>query len=171
MSDFNTALKIVLKWEGGYVDHPRDPGGATNLGITRAVYEQWLGRKVTKTAMRKLTHEQVEPIYKEWYWDKLRAEDIPHGLDICVFDFGVNAGVHRSSRYLQRTVGATQDGIIGPLTLKQVNKYVKRNGVAQAIQSFSESRRDYYRSLHHFDTFGKGWLNRTNDVEQEALKV
>jgi len=166
---FNKSLEAILKWEGGFVNHPKDPGGITNMGITKKVYENYTTKKVTEQDMRELTHADVIPIYKEKYWNPLRAEYLPEGLALCVFDFGVNAGVNRSSRYLQEMVGATVDGIVGPKTIKTANDYYKKHGKNYTILLFQEMRRNYYKQLHHFDTFGKGWLNRVNDIEKIAL--
>ena len=171
VSNFNECMKIILRWEGGYVNHPEDPGGMTNMGITKRVYESWLGRKVDENTMRNINKDHVEQIYRERYWDKLMADELPAGIDLVVFDFGVNAGISRSARYLQGMVGAGQDGLIGPKTLQALNEYTSRNSARQVIEAFSEIRRDYYRSLHHFNTFGRGWLNRTDDVEKNALEM
>ena len=102
MSKFSEALKVILHHEGGYVNHPKDPGGETNLGVTKRVYEEFGGTK----DMKELTQEDVEPIYKKNYWDKCRCDDLPEGLDLCVFDFAVNAGPGRAAKYLQTLVAA-----------------------------------------------------------------
>ena len=121
MSNYEKCLEIILHHEGGYVNHPKDPGGETNLGVTKRVYEEW-GR--TKD-MKDLTVEDVAPIYQKNYWNRVRGDDLPAGLDLCVFDFGVNAGTGRAAKFLQRLVGTTVDGGIGPATLRAVNAYVK----------------------------------------------
>ena len=103
MSNFSECLKLVLHHEGGYVNHPKDPGGETNMGVTKRVYEEFGGTK----DMKDLEFEDVMPIYKKNYWDRVKADDLPAGLDLCVFDFGVNAGTGRAAKYLQSLVGAT----------------------------------------------------------------
>ena len=170
MSNFEESLKAILKWEGGYVNHPKDPGGITNMGITKKVYENYVNKTVTAEDMRNLTKADAEPIYKEKYWDRLSADKLPEGLALCVFDFGVNAGVNRSSRYLQEMVGAGVDGMIGPMTIKATNEYYEKHGKNYSISLFQEMRRGYYKQLHHFDTFGNGWLNRVDDIEKIALR-
>ena len=80
-TNFDVCLEMLLEHEGGYVNHPKDPGGETNLGVTRAVYEQHVGRQVMDGEMRSLTKADVKPIYKTMYWDKVRGDDLPHGLD------------------------------------------------------------------------------------------
>jgi len=166
--NFDRALRLVLKHEGGYVNHPSDPGGMTNLGITRKVYESWVGRTVNESEMKALTVGDATPIYLEKYWNRLNCSQLPVGLDLIVFDFGVNAGVKRSAKFLQTLVGANPDGDIGPVTLKLVEEYVARNGIRMAINYFSDDRRKYYRSLSTFPTFGKGWLRRTDEIEHQA---
>lgn len=170
MQNFNRALSVILHHEGGFVNHPRDPGGITNLGVTRRVLESWLETPVTEQDMRDLTESDVRPIYRARYWHRVRGDDLPTGLDLCVFDFAVNAGVSRSSKFLQEQVGVQADGIIGSITLAAVNQWVQVQGAPQAVMQFQQRREQYYRSLTTFDVFGRGWLNRNNSVTQTALE-
>lgn len=169
--NFEPSLKEVLIHEGGYVNHPSDPGGRTNLGVTQRVYEEWVGYPVNEAIMRKLTVDHVKTLYKVRYWDAIHCDDLPIGLDLCVFDFGVNAGTSRAARYLQRMVGAKEDGVIGPRTLSSVRQMAKDIGISGCIMRYQDMRRDYYRMLKHFPTFGKGWLRRVKEVEHTALKM
>jgi len=166
--NFQLSLKEILLHEGGFVNHPKDPGGMTNLGVTKQTYEDWIGHSVTETIMRKLTPELVAPLYKKKYWDVLRCDSLPKGLDLCVFDFGVNAGTNRSGRYLQRLVAAKQDGVIGPATLKAVEAQRAEIGTPAMIDRFQDMRREYYKQLPTFATFGRGWLRRVDEVEKKA---
>ena len=118
--NFDESLKMLLHHEGGYVNHPEDPGGETNLGVTRAVYEQWVGRQVIDGEMKALTVEDVAPIYKKNYWDTIRADDLPSGLDFAAFDWAVNSGTGRPAKVIQKYISAKQDGAIGPKTLALV---------------------------------------------------
>ena len=102
--NFNLCLQLLLEHEGGYVDHPMDPGGATNFGVTKVVYEKYLGRNVTKDEVKAMRADEVADIYKRKYWDKVRGDELPLGLDWCVFDFAVNAGVSRASKNLQKFI-------------------------------------------------------------------
>lgn len=170
-SAFAFALAEVLKNEGGFVNHPKDPGGATNLGVTKATYEAWIKKKVTIEDMKKLTVEKVTPIYKKKYWDVVKGDDLPKGLDLSVFDFGVNAGPARAAKMLQRMVGTKDDGKIGPATLKAVNEYINKYSLSYAIKTYANARREYYRSLSTFNTFGRGWLRRVDEVERRALTL
>ena len=90
--NFDKCLEMLLHHEGGFVNHPRDPGGITNLGVTKRVYEKWVGRIVSEQEMRDLTVEQVGPIYRNDYWNKCKCDDLPSGLDWSVFDWAVNSG-------------------------------------------------------------------------------
>ena len=165
MSNYEKCLEIILHHEGGYVNHPKDPGGETNLGVTKRVYEEWGGTK----DMKDLTVEDVAPIYQKNYWNRVRGDDLPAGLDLCVFDFGVNAGTGRSAKFLQRLVGTTVDGGIGPATIGAVNVYVQTEGIEATIEAFQNSRQEYYESLSTFETFGRGWTRRVEEVTETAL--
>ena len=162
--NYDKCLKAILHHEGGYVNHPKDPGGETNLGVTKRVYEEHGGTK----DMKDLTVEDVAPIYKKGYWDKMKGDDLPSGLDLCVFDFGVNAGPGRSAKYLQTMIGTVADGGIGPNTLKAVANYVEEVGLEQAVENFQKARQGYYEKLSTFDTFGKGWTRRVTETTELA---
>lgn len=167
--NFDTCLREVLRHEGGYVDHPKDPGGRTNLGVTQAAYEDWVGHAVNEKIMRSLTVAHVKALYKVKYWDMVRGDDLPIGLDLCVFDFGVNAGPNRAARYLQSMVGAKTDGQIGPQTISLLTQFVRERSKAEAVMIYQDMRRDYYKMLNTFPTFGKGWLKRVRDVEMVGV--
>ena len=163
---FSEALEVILHHEGGYVNHPKDPGGETNLGVTKRVYEEFGGEK----EMKDLTKEDVEPIYKQNYWDRVKGDNLPEGLDLCIFDFAVNAGPGRAAKFIQRLVGTTVDGGIGPNTLKCIDDYLKENSVAETIEKYQSMRQEYYEGLSTFETFGRGWTRRVDEVTQEATK-
>jgi len=165
--NYDKCLETILHHEGGYVNHPKDPGGETNLGVTKRVYEEWGGTK----DMKDLLVEDVAPIYRKNYWDRMKCDDIPAGLDLCVFDFGVNAGTGRSAKYLQRMIGTVADGGIGPNTLKALATYVDSEGVETAIKNFQEARQSYYEQLSTFETFGRGRTRRVTETTELALKM
>ena len=171
MSDFDKCLKVILHHEGGYVNHPKDPGGMTNMGVTKRVYEDWVGYAVSEHTMQNLTEEDVAPIYKKNYWDRIKADELPAGLDLCVFDFGVNAGTGRAAKLLQRMIGSTPDGGIGPMTLKALDRYIDDNGVDHAIGEYQHRRQTYYEGLKHFGTFGRGWTRRVTETTEAAMKM
>ena len=165
--NWEKCLEAILHHEGGYVNHPKDPGGETNLGVTKRVYEEWGGTK----DMKDLEVEDVEPIYKKNYWDRVKAESLPGGLDLCVFDFGVNAGTGRAAKYLQTMIGTTADGGIGPNTLRALANYVESEGVEQTIKNYQAARQEYYESLSTFETFGRGWTRRVDETTKMAIEM
>lgn len=169
--NFDASFRQMLRHEGGFVNHPRDPGGMTNLGVTRAVYEQWLGRHVSEAEMRALTPSQVEPLYRERYWKAVRADDLPPGLDYAVFDCAVNSGPGRAARLAQKLVGATQDGAVGPKTLAKIEAIAERDGLASLIEDYCDERLAFLQSLSHWATFGRGWTKRVNEVRNTALDM
>ena len=163
--NYVTCLEMILHHEGGYVNHPKDPGGETNLGVTKRVYEDFGGTK----DMKDLVRDDVEPIYKKNYWDRMKCDDVPAGLDLCLFDFGVNAGTGRSAKYLQRMIGTVADGGIGPNTLRALDNYIEEVGTEGAIKNFQSKRQEYYESLSTFETFGRGWTRRVDETTEAAL--
>ncbi len=163
--NFKKCLDLVLKAEGGWVNHKDDPGGETNLGVTKRVWEEYVGHPVT--TMKNLTPELVAPLYEQKYWRPCYGEVLPRGLDFVTFSMGVNAGPGRSVKLLQSAIGCVPDGVIGPRT----RELISDSNCAAIIAKFSESRRQYYRSLKTFPIFGKGWLNRVDHEETEALQM
>lgn len=167
MDKFLKCLPIILKHEGGYVDHPKDPGGATNMGITHKTLSEWRKMPVTKEDVRRLTQDEAGRIYKALYWDKCRCDEMPLGVALVVFDGAVNSGVGQSSRWLQRSVGAHPDGVIGPKTLEIMNG---KNPVT-VINSVLDARLAFLQSLKTWPTFGKGWGRRVSEIRADALKL
>lgn len=165
--NFSKCLRMLLEHEGGYVNHPKDPGGRTNLGVTQRVYEEFVGRDVSELEMRQLSPEDVSPLYRALYWEKLRADDLPSGVDWTVFDWGVNSGTGRSAKALQRIVGATPDGAIGPRTLGMV----KEMEPEEIVREMHRVRQAFYEGLKTFDTFGKGWTRRNNETLEQSLEM
>lgn len=154
---FNTALHIVLKNEGGYVNDPSDPGGETYCGISRRAHpEAWVNGRPTD--------DQISDIYKTDYWDAMRCDELPSGLAICVFDFGVNAGNRRAIKALQRVTGATIDGVIGPNTIAAANANPNET------TAYTVERILYYGSLTLFNIYGRGWTKRAIETMKEAEK-
>jgi lysozyme family protein len=168
-SNFETCLALMLAHEGGYVDHSKDPGGRTNHGVTQRVWEEWVGHEVDEKQMRALTHEMVAPLYKRKYWDAVRADDLVDGVDYVVFDVAVNSGPGRAVKFLQSCVGVTADGGFGPATLVAVKEAEK--DPARLIEMYCAKRLEFLQSLKTFETFGKGWSRRVQEVKDKALKM
>ncbi len=164
LSNWPASLALVLKSEGGFSNHNADPGGMTNLGVTKKAWEAYVGHPVDEAEMRALTPEIVAPFYKARYWDACKCDQLPLGIDYAVFDFAVNAGVSRASKTMQSALGTAADGIVGPATI----------GVAvnadpdEFLEKFSAAKEHFYRGLQTFDVFGKGWLRRVSEVKQTA---
>ena len=159
----------MLAHEGGFVNHPQDPGGMTNLGVTKRVWEEWVGHEVDEKQMRALTPEVVAPLYKRKYWDACRADDLVAGVDYCVFDVAVNSGPGRAIKFLQSCVGVTADGGFGPATFAAVKK--AEEDPARLIEMYCARRLEFLQSLKTFETFGKGWSRRVQEVKDKALKM
>jgi lysozyme family protein len=163
--NFDKSLALILKHEGGYVDHPQDPGGATMKGITLATFTEFKGRAMSKEELRAISDADVRAIYKSRYWDAVRADELKPGVDLLAFDMAVNKGVGRAAKLMQRAAGVTEDGALGPKSMAAINAL----DAADFIAKVSEARRDFYKSLKTFATFGKGWLRRVDETEKEAL--
>jgi lysozyme family protein len=168
-TNFDKCFELMLAHEGGYVDHPKDPGGRTNLGVTQHVWEEWMGRPVSEKEMRALTPIMVKPLYKRKYWDAVRADDLVDGVDYCVFDVAVNSGPGRAIKFLQSCVGTTPDGGFGPATLAAVKK--AEEDPVRLVELYCAKRLEFLQSLKTFETFGKGWSRRVAEVKEEALKM
>jgi len=167
-ANFDRCLAFVLSAEGGYVDDPLDPGGATNLGITLRVLSEWRHTAVTKSDVQNLTRDEAGAIYRARYWNTVHGDNLPAGVDLMVFDAGVNLGPGRSARMLQAAVGAAEDGAIGPETLRAVGGH---HNDPDLISKLADRREAYYHSLPTFSHFGTGWTARVNRVKQLALQM
>jgi lysozyme family protein len=166
-ANFDAALKAILHHEGGYVNHPADPGGMTNLGVTKRVWEEWVGHEVDEKAMRNLTPEIVGPMYKVKYWDKIKGDELPTGVDYVVFDAAVNSGPGRAAKWLQACVGVEPDGGIGPKTLAAVAAV----DASQLVEDYAKRRLSFLMDLQTWDTFGKGWGRRVAEVQKTGLDM
>jgi lysozyme family protein len=162
--NYAQALKQVLKYEGGYVDHPKDPGGPTNKGVTQAVYDNWRkSQNLPTQSVRAIADSEVAAIYKNLYWDRISGDLLPAGVDFAVFDFAVNSGVSRAAKTLQSVVGVTQDGQIGPATIQATKTYV--------AMTVTNKRLAFMQSLSIWSTFGKGWAARIADVKAQIVAL
>jgi len=165
--NWEQCFALVLKNEGGYVDNNSDPGGATNLGCTKATWEAWVGHSVTKDDIKALMPNDVMPLYKAKYWDTIKGDDLPEGVDYAVFDFAINSGPSRAAKALQSVLGVNPDGKIGPATLDALEAANPRD----IATSICEARLAFLQSLPTYGTFGKGWSRRVSEVENTAFKM
>jgi lysozyme family protein len=166
-SNFEKALAAVLVHEGGFSNHKDDPGGMTNLGCTKAVWEEHCGHPVDEKAMRALTPADVAPLYKKKYWDKIQGDELPAGVDYAVFDCAINSGPGRAAKFLQSCVGVDPDGGIGPKTLAAVKAFDAK----QLVEDYSKRRLSFMMDLPTWGTFGKGWSRRVAEVQSAALAM
>ena len=165
--NFEVSLERVLKHEGGWSDHPRDPGGATMKGVTLATYRRHFGARKSKRALRNITDEELAHIYRSGYWDKCKCDQLPDGVDYAVFDAAVNSGPGRSAKWLQAAVGAGQDGDIGSKTLARVSA----QDPAETIETLCDRRLGFLQGLSTWETFGRGWGRRVEGVRSTALAM
>jgi lysozyme family protein len=165
--NWDDCFEMVLKHEGGFVNHPKDPGGMTNLGVTKAVWEIWLARTATESDMRALTPEKVKPFYKAMYWDKIKGDQLPAGVDYAAYDLAVNSGVGRAAKYLQQIAGVTADGVIGPKSLEAI----KSRDPKEMADALCDMRLDFLKRLPTFETFGKGWSRRVAEVSAKSAEM
>ena len=165
--NFPPCLALTLQYEGGWTDDPRDPGGATMKGVTLAVYEQFKGRAATKDELRHIADADLQAIYRQGYWDKLRCDDLPAGVDLVAFDAAVNSGPKRSAQWLQRAAMVADDGSIGPKSIAALNALNAR----QVINAACDNRLAFLRGLSTFKYYGRGWVARVANVRAEATAL
>ena len=165
--NWDESFEMVLKHEGGYVNDPRDPGGRTNLGVTQRAWEGYVGKSVDETFMRKLTPEVVKPFYKAMYWDKIKGDQLPAGVDYAAYDLAVNSGVGRAAKFLQEIAGVTVDGVLGPKSMGAI----RGCDPEQTAEAICDMRLDFLKRLPTFETFGKGWSRRVAEVKAKATEM
>lgn len=171
IENWEKSFALMIKHEGGYVWDKDDAGGETNLGVTKAAWSQYLGRAIEDGEMKALTVEVVKPFYKKCYWDKVQGDKLPTGIDYLAFDFAVNAGVGQSAKFLQRCVGATEDGAIGPITLAKIAEA----DADDLVEKFTKVKTDFYNDIvarkPSQAKFLKGWLNRVASTHSTATTM
>lgn len=169
-----TALAFTLKWEGGYVNDPDDPGGATNKGITHKVYDEYRMRNgLPLQDVKNITDKEVYDIYYMNYWKMGKCDLMPPKLAIVHFDTCVNSGIKQAARFLQRSIGCADDGVIGPKTLDALRIAINNNGETSLVTKYIDLREAFLRNLAQqkpaLAKFLKGWLNRVSSLEPYAL--
>ncbi len=160
-SPYRLIQPLIDTWEGGYVDHARDPGGPTNMGITIATLSRWLGRQATREDVRSLSRSEAWAIMKTQYYDAIHGDELPPPVTAMAYNAAVLSGPRRSVLFLQEALNrqaanVAVDGVLGESTLAAVAGTAPR----QLAASYADVQEAYLRSLHHFPTFGKGWLAR-----------
>jgi lysozyme family protein len=167
-SSFPAAMASMLKWEGGYSNHPKDPGGATMQGVIQRVYDAYRHSKgLSARDVKLLQASERDEIYRIQYWDAVKGDQLPPGVDLAVFDYAVNSGPGRAIRALQRVLKVQVDGIIGLVTLSAAAKI----NPALLVDLVCDDRAEFVRGLSTYPTFGKGWENRIRDTRATARKL
>jgi|TARA_R100001086_G_scaffold25646_2_gene12077 lysozyme family protein len=171
-NNFEKCLSLLLAHEGGFVNHPEDPGGATNKGITKKTYERFLGREVEALELENISEKNVKKIYKTRYWNKIAGDKLPAGIDYIVFDLCVNGGPRRAIKTLQKVLNSivdwdvAVDGVMGPKTHSALSHACDNDKV---IDRLTREKGKFYRKLKTFNTFGRGWWRRNDEVHTAAL--
>lgn len=167
--NYKPSLKEVLASEGGFSNHPSDPGGATNYGVTQRVYNDHRAKKgLPSRSVEDITQAEVEEIYRKDYWNVVKGDDLPYGIDYSTFDAGVNSGPSRGIKWLQKALAVKVDGVIGAVTLQSATRAEKRPDV---IKSMCRIRMSFLQGLTHWKVFGRGWSNRVARVEATAIAM
>lgn len=156
---FDECMDHVFRWEGGYVNHPRDPGGETNWGICK--------RDFPHLDIRNLTKEEAKDIYYKKYWKAAKCDQLPPAVAFVMLDGAINQGVRASAKCLQRAIKVKDDGQIGPITLAAINR--KKPG--KVARDFCARRAERYAKTRNFKTFGWGWMRRLMSTTMHATKL
>jgi lysozyme family protein len=164
---YDDALRRLLKHEGGYSDHPSDPGGPTNFGITLADVRRYVKPDATARDVRDLSLSQAKAIYCTRYWDALRCDELPRGIDYAAFDYGVHSGPARAARVLCAIAGRPASSTIDDKALDAI-----RAGDARVlVASLCDERLAFLRRLKTWPVFGAGWSRRVTEVRAAALAM
>lgn len=164
---YEEALTELLKSEGGYTNHPADPGGPTNYGITIYDYRKYINHDATAQDVKDMKLDDAKSIYKTKYWDAQRCDELPAGVDYAVFDYGVNSGIGRSKKVLQRVLNVDVDGELGPQTMNAMSKANPK----KVIIAICDERLNFLKHLHTWPVFGKGWGRRVAKVKLLSLQM
>lgn len=162
-----TALDLMFGHEGGYVNNPKDPGGATKYGITHRTLAAHRGvASATPAQVKALSKEEATEIYRRSYWQQSGGDLLPVGIDYMAFDYGVNSGPAQAIKSLQRVIGVTLDGVVGGQTVAAVKAYK-----GDLIAAYAAERLRFMKSLKTWGTFGRGWQKRVVSVESQARSL
>lgn len=166
MADAKKLMPFILKWEGGFANHPNDKGGATNKGITIATFRHFFGSGATVEQLKAMTDEQWETVFRKGFWDPFKGDEIRNQsiANICV-DWAWGSGTTTAIKQVQRLLGVTADGIVGNITLGAINNAEPEKlfgKIKSARLSFVEAivKRDASQQV-----FLKGWRNRINAIQ------
>lgn len=169
LDDFDRCHAITSVWEGGWSDNAKDRGGKTMYGITQATLSAWLGRPASDNEIRRLDKATALAIYRKNYWDRVSGDALPNGVDLMIYDWGVNSGPKRAVMALQSILGVVPDGWVGEKTITALISHDPRD----LIEALFKRRMEFLKDLgeEQWKEFGKGWTNRVNDVRKKALAM
>jgi len=175
IENWDKSFQLVIKSEGGFTNDQKDKGnhlpdgreGCTMLGCTQANWENFIGKKVSQDEMKQLTPDDVKPLYKRDYWDAVKGDDFPIGVDYAAFDFAINAGPYESKKLIQTALGVNNDGIFGPATLNAI----QNADAIDLLKRFTDAKIKFYQNLSNFNVYGNGWLKRCGEVQLIALNM
>lgn len=166
-SSYPESIRRLLKSEGGYVNHPADPGGPTNFGVTIADYRRYVKRDATAADVRAMQQATAVAIYKPKYWDAIKCDSLPAGVDYCEFDYAVNSGTGRAPKVLQRVLGLPASGRVDDATLRAAAKV----DAGRLINAICDERLRFLKGLKTWPVFGAGWSRRVSEVRAAALAM
>lgn len=167
-STYDEALRHLLAHEGGYTNHPADPGGPTNYGTTIADYRHYVKPNATAAEVKAMTLGDAKAIYRRRYWDAQRCDELPGGVDYSVFDYGVNSGISRSGKVLRRLVGLPDHTHV---VTDEVLRAVARRDAEALINAINIERLNFLKELKTWPVFGHGWARRVDDVNSASLRM
>lgn len=160
------AQRLVLVYEGGKVDDPQDPGGRTNQGVTQRVFSAYLREHgMPARDVYSMTVAERDVIYRAQYWDRVRGDMLPAGVDFVIYDGAVNSGVAQSIKWAQRAVGVGADGVMGEITLDAIRNHPDHDALVAAICA---KRMAFLKALKTWGRFGKGWSARVANVQKNG---
>lgn len=168
-SNWPKSLVLMLNHEGGYVNHPKDPGGSTMNGVTQRTYDTYRARRdKVKQSVKYIGAAEINIVYRTMYWNPIRADDLPIGIDYLTFDASVNSGPNRGPKWTQKALGVKADGVVGPQTIAAADS-LSDGQVVAAIKKATGYRLGFLKGLSHWKTFGRGWSRRVSEVEAAAI--
>lgn len=166
-SNWDQCFSLILREEGGYSDNPNDPGGITNLGVTKLVWEKWVGHPVTASDMAELTPDLVKPLYHDRYWNAIKGDNLPNGVDYTIIDFAVNSGPSKAIKSMQAVLQVDIDGVIGPKTFAAINL----TDPLYLCEKINDNRLQFLQSLPTWKFFGNGWSARVGRVMKASERM
>jgi lysozyme family protein len=166
-TNFNACLQLTLSFEGGFVDNKFDAGGATNKGITRKTLSAYRQRPVSRAELLSLSADEIKAIYHLLFWQPIRGDDLPLGVDAAVFDYAVNSGPRAAIKSLQRALTLSPTGLCDDALLRAACAVHSQTLIADLCAQ----RRSFMERIKHFSVFKKGWLTRVKRIEMAASEM